>query len=488
MNLKQLAISLFLILINLTIFFSCNKIETPYFKPVYTDRNVLMEFISDAQTLDANSYEDFVNLSSSNALTVPMIVLSGDISINGNTLASEKIVNLFKLNTDDSLSMINRSLSNSAYGIEKSEWDTQLKKELSKPGEFNLEINGGFDYISSQYTGVYSVSYLNGYDNALNVSIYLLEDSLFINSQNIMNVLKLSKERIFLASQIKRGETIDKYFTYDLSSFNDVSNLKLLFVLEAADTKEILQTQNIFIQGLEFNKTQKVLVEDFTGHKCGNCPKAHEELALLQSTYGSKIVPMAIHFGYYAETDGTYTTDFRTPTGDAIGNKFGVTSTPTGLINRVGEEDNKLIDYSAWDAAISNLITNTPKIGIAIAAQVSANKIDAKVFIKAFDQNDTLLKIQVFVLENHIVDKQLFYDHDPEEIDDYEHKHVLRGSLNGNWGEDLTTIPFKKDVIITKQYSYSINSKWNSNNLILVAIVYNDITKEICQVEEIHLQ
>jgi len=258
--------------------------------------------------------------------------------------------------------------------------------------------------------------------------------------------------------------------------------------LENSNTSEILQSNTVFIQGLEFDKNQNILVEDFTGHKCGNCPKAHEELTLLRNTYGTKIVPMAIHFGYYAQTNSSYPTDFTTDVGDAIGNKFGVTSTPVGMVNRVGDEGNKLLEFSEWDASISKLLTKTPSVGIAMAAEIKDNKIEANVFVKAFEQNDTLLKVQIFIIENHIIDKQLYYGHDPEEIEDYEHEHVLRGSLNGDWGEDLTSVPFKKNNIVNKSYNYTINPDWNAQNLLLVAVVYNDVTKQICQVKELHLQ
>ena len=488
MKLKQVIISIALISISLSVFWSCDKIEEPYFKPVYTDRNVLMEFISDAQTFDAKLYSDFVKISSSQSLITPMVVLSGDTSIEGNSLAANNIVSRFNLKTSDSLSMINRSSVNSVYGVEKAQWENRLAMELEKKGEFNLEIDGSFNYASAKYSGVCSVSALNGCSEALNVSIYLLEDSVEVQSQNVMNVLRISEEKLIQFSQIKRGETIENAFSYDLSSFVELSNLKLLFVLENSNTSEILQSNTVFIQGLEFDKNQNILVEDFTGHKCGNCPKAHEELTLLRNTYGTKIVPMAIHFGYYAQTNSSYPTDFTTDVGDAIGNKFGVTSTPVGMVNRVGDEGNKLLEFSEWDASISKLLTKTPSVGIAMAAEIKDNKIEASVFVKAFEQNDTLLKVQVFIIENHIIDKQLYYGHDPEEIEDYEHEHVLRGSLNGDWGEDLTSVPFKKNNIVYKSYNYTINPDWNTQNLLLVAVVYNDVTKQICQVKELHLQ
>ena len=41
-----------------------------------------------------------------------------------------------------------------------------------------------------------------------------------------------------------------------------------------------------------------VLVEDFTGHQCKNCPKASKVLKQLDSLYGSaKVIGLAIHAG-----------------------------------------------------------------------------------------------------------------------------------------------------------------------------------------------
>jgi hypothetical protein len=45
-----------------------------------------------------------------------------------------------------------------------------------------------------------------------------------------------------------------------------------------------------------------VLLEDYTGHKCVNCPTAAEIAHNLQITYGEKIILMAIHAGFFAET------------------------------------------------------------------------------------------------------------------------------------------------------------------------------------------
>ena len=49
---------------------------------------------------------------------------------------------------------------------------------------------------------------------------------------------------------------------------------------------------------------RKVLVEDYTGHKCQGCPAAHEEANVLKSFFQDSIVVITIHAGYWT----SYTT------------------------------------------------------------------------------------------------------------------------------------------------------------------------------------
>ena len=45
------------------------------------------------------------------------------------------------------------------------------------------------------------------------------------------------------------------------------------------------------------NYVKNILIEDFTGHLCKNCPDAASELEAIQSVYGSQIIGLAIHSG-----------------------------------------------------------------------------------------------------------------------------------------------------------------------------------------------
>jgi hypothetical protein len=57
---------------------------------------------------------------------------------------------------------------------------------------------------------------------------------------------------------------------------------------------------------------------------------------------------------------------------------------------------------------------------------------------------------------------------------------VLRGSVNGSWGDLLTTDP-DENTIITKDYTFLFNTQptWIPGNCNIVAFLMNSETKEI---------
>ena len=50
---------------------------------------------------------------------------------------------------------------------------------------------------------------------------------------------------------------------------------------------------------------RKILLEDYTGQMCTNCPDAHRLIASLQEQYGGQIVAVAIHAGNFGIAEGS---------------------------------------------------------------------------------------------------------------------------------------------------------------------------------------
>ena len=70
------------------------------------------------------------------------------------------------------------------------------------------------------------------------------------------------------------------------------------------------------------NTDKKVLIEDFTGHLCTNCPEAAREISAIHDVYGDQIIALAIHVSAdfarpkNASPDSSYHYDFRTEWGN----------------------------------------------------------------------------------------------------------------------------------------------------------------------------
>src|SRR5688572_579237 len=107
--------------------------------------------------------------------------------------------------------------------------------------------------------------------------------------------------------------------------------------------------------------SRKVLVEDYTGHKCGNCPRASTTIYDLKATYGDNLIIMAIHAGQFATTLPAgapyYTYDFRTPEGNELDTDFGISTAgnPNGMVNRRVVDGSIIISSTKWVSEVSNV-------------------------------------------------------------------------------------------------------------------------------------
>ena len=125
---------------------------------------------------------------------------------------------------------------------------------------------------------------------------------------------------------------------------------------------------------------KKVLIEDFTGHRCPNCPAAAEELASLQNFYGDKVIGIAIHpSSTFAIPDpltsSKFTYDFRTEFGDDIDNIFEITivGLPRGMVNRTGFDTDHQLGKDEWSSVVQTELAKAPIFGITLSSDVNIN-------------------------------------------------------------------------------------------------------------------
>lgn len=256
---------------------------------------------------------------------------------------------------------------------------------------------------------------------------------------------------------------------------------------------------------------KKVLIEDFTGHRCPNCPSAAAELEALENAYGDRVIGIAIHphsnFSIPNPLSSSqYTYDFRTVDGDNIDDMFDMTSVglPVGMINRIGFNTNHQLSKEEWGEKVQEELEKDPIFRININSNVSNGIGNITLEVESLTNLNSSYNIVLCLTENNIIQWQKNIDIDNEE---YNHKHVLRKILNTTFGESIGD-SFNSGDTWDKNYTvniselenqnenYSLNTSfmgngnctgWIEEDMEVIAYIYNNSNYEIVQAEKISL-
>ena len=94
--------------------------------------------------------------------------------------------------------------------------------------------------------------------------------------------------------------------------------------------------------------SRNVLIEDFTGQRCVNCPNATDEIANLIGQYGeATVIAVGIHSGPFSKSVRGVPYALWTEDGDAYFDYWKVESQPKGVIDRRGTSD-----YTSWGTIV----------------------------------------------------------------------------------------------------------------------------------------
>jgi thiol-disulfide isomerase/thioredoxin len=237
-----------------------------------------------------------------------------------------------------------------------------------------------------------------------------------------------------------------------------------------------------------------ILLEEFTGKGCSNCPKGSRELENLLSLYGENLVVVSIHAGFFANPTffniGTY--DLRTDEGEALFDYLGPNSGyPAGVVNRTAFNNELQLTASAWAGFIGNEIENEPVVEFSIGKTFdpATGSLSVSISGRAKTSISGDLRISIMLTENDIIDAQDDIDAGGI-IDDYKHKHVLRGMLTKFDGESFTD-QLSTGESINLQFSGTLKPEWVTSNMDIVAFISNvsssPNTFSVLQAGKLHL-
>lgn len=215
---------------------------------------------------------------------------------------------------------------------------------------------------------------------------------------------------------------------------------------------------------------RSVLVEEYTGVDCKNCPNGHARLNQIEQYYNTEanlaegigVIAVGIHIPVFG--DPVAQGGFVTP--EAADLAPGQSTAPAARINRRTEP----IELDRWQTAIASEISRKPGVTFgSIKAEITASGLKVSGEAVA-DEEISGGRLNVWVVEDDITDWQLMPD--GEYNSEYVHHAVYRASLTGLRGEEIALTRNVASQFETQ--ALPVASAWNAANLRVVVFIDTD--------------
>ncbi|MCR5179708.1 MAG: Omp28 family outer membrane lipoprotein [Bacteroidaceae bacterium] len=237
------------------------------------------------------------------------------------------------------------------------------------------------------------------------------------------------------------------------------------FVLFCASCSGIAEDERlIFVKPAQ--SARAVLIEDFTGQRCINCPNAALEIEKLKEQYGADtIIAVGIHSGPLAVFSRGAVLGLRTEEGDAYYEHWGIQQEPMGYINRRGN----ISTVDQWPTLVREAVQQPSDVALSLLSFLDEETRQLEITLQVINGTDIDGHVQVWITEDDITALQMMPDGTANP--DYVHQHVFRKSVNGLWGDVYQAAAGDIDDL---SFFCSLDEDWNIENLNVVAFIYTN--------------
>jgi len=265
---------------------------------------------------------------------------------------------------------------------------------------------------------------------------------------------------------------------------------------------------------------RKVLLEDYTGHHCQNCPRAAEAAESLTAQYGNKLVVIANHVSIdfaqpNRDPNGTICKeDFRNDASTAWDDKnspgmgFSNAGLPQGTVNRIGIPNFPQV-HTKWPGLVNTAISKpqVARLDVTTYYDTVNHYLSTKVkttFKTPLTNNVNLI---IVLTQDSIRGCQkdgkppagsVMSTEDASYRTNYRFDNIVIESINGTWGQLVKAAPIAINDTLTLSTSCFLLNKCfettpfkacvNDNYVNLIAFIYDVTTYEVLQVEKLKIK
>ena len=233
-----------------------------------------------------------------------------------------------------------------------------------------------------------------------------------------------------------------------------------------------------------------VLLEEFTGVRCVNCPKGHELIDDIKLVHSARFIAISEHSEFLAEpynNDQDLRAEEAQDLEDMLGPAF---AKPSGTIDRkLFPGETQLLQFTAkWAGYVDQQITETTPVNVHIVNDYSntSRKLSVTITLHYTSEVTDENKLTVMVLEDGILTSQLD-DHGVDSA--YIQNQVLRRTLTAFNGIVINTTKERGRVFVKSFVVEELPIQWVAANVRIVALVHKSVGSfEVLQAAEATIQ
>ena len=232
------------------------------------------------------------------------------------------------------------------------------------------------------------------------------------------------------------------------------------------------------------NAERKVLVEEYTGVRCGNCPAGTALLQKLKEDFGDQLVVVSFHAGFFAKPYPSSTQDFKTDETEALQTLLGEPlGYPAATINRkTFDSESRILNSSDWAFRIEQELQLSSNFNIENELNYDDPNDQLNITTRITQLQDVQqnLFLTIYLVEDRIINAQATPDIIEE---DYLHRHILRKILTPLNGQPIFVSSNRNEE--SYNYQLTLDPIWKFNDLSVVSFVHlNGELLDVLQVEE----
>jgi thiol-disulfide isomerase/thioredoxin len=241
---------------------------------------------------------------------------------------------------------------------------------------------------------------------------------------------------------------------------------------------------------------KKVLIEEFTGHHCPNCPDGAAAVENIIAEYGEQIIAVSVHTNFFGRPTASFPADYRTEVGNELDLYFGMEAgLPAGMVNRTGFEGEHRLGPDELHGRVIEVLEADPVMDVNLSLNYESLNRTAEITVevKLLEEMQRPMFLSVFVTEDSLVSPQKNNNEElgpTPEIPDYVHRHVLRDALNGAWGDVLCdgSLLLPPGTTYSTTFNYTLAAEWVENQCAFIAFVYDGETYDVLQAAEVKIK